>query len=95
MIDSGLCIYFGPANEARKYFHDLGFSFSDRQTTADALTSVTDPNEVRFREGYEKKAPRTPEDRARAFNESPRNKENLLEIGRVQQEVCWAYYRVV
>lgn len=52
----------------------------------DALTSVTDPEEVRYREGYEKKAPRTPEERAKAFKESQRNRDNLAEMDRVQEE---------
>ena len=36
--------YFGPANEARQYFIDLGYEPANRQTTADFLVAVTDPN---------------------------------------------------
>lgn len=79
--------YFGPAKDARQYFTDLGFAFNDRQTTADALTSVTDPFEVRYREGFEKKAPRTPEARVKAFKESQRYKQNLADIEIAAKEV--------
>lgn len=70
VIDAGRCIYCGPAKEARQYFIDLGFQAPERQTTADFLTAVTDPNERQYREGYEAKGPKTSEELERAFRES-------------------------
>lgn len=78
VIDEGRQIFSGPANKAKKYFEDLGFECPDRQTTADFLTAVTDPNERRFRPGFEKRAPKTAEELERAFRESP-NYQELLE----------------
>lgn len=70
VIDAGRCIYQGPAREARQYFVDLGFRAPDRQTTADFLTAVSDPNERQFREGCEASTPKTPEELERAFRGS-------------------------
>ncbi|KAF2753895.1 ABC drug exporter AtrF [Pseudovirgaria hyperparasitica] len=80
VIDTGKCIYIGPAKEAKQYFEELGFYCPDRQTTADFLTACTDPNERRFREGYEDRVPRTPEDLEKAFRSS-----NMYK--RVQEEI--------
>lgn len=70
VIDSGRCIYQGPARDARQYFVDLGFKAPDRQTTADFLIAVTDPNERQFREICEANAPKTPEELEQAFKPS-------------------------
>jgi ATP-binding cassette, subfamily G (WHITE), member 2, SNQ2 len=70
VIDSGRCIYQGPASQARQYFTDLGFKSPDRQTTADFLTAISDPNERQFRQGYEDSTPKTPEELEKAFRES-------------------------
>lgn len=70
LIDAGRCIYQGPANEARQYFIDLGFEAPDRQTTADFLTAVTDPNERKYRTGYEASVPKTPEGLEHAYKSS-------------------------
>ncbi|KAJ3748437.1 pleiotropic drug resistance ABC transporter [Lentinula detonsa] len=43
VIYEGRMAYFGPVNEARQYFIDLGYEPANRQTTPDFLVSVTDP----------------------------------------------------
>ena len=53
VIDEGRMIYQGPANEAKKYFQDLGYYCPERQTTADFLTACTDPAERRFRDDFD------------------------------------------
>lgn len=70
VIDEGRCIYQGPADEARQYFIDLGFDAPDRQTTADFLTAVTDPNERKFRQGCEASTPKTPLELEQAYIKS-------------------------
>ena len=52
-------VYFGPADQARQYFIDMGYEPANRQTTADFLVAVTDPNGRIVREGFENKVPRT------------------------------------
>jgi ATP-binding cassette subfamily G (WHITE) protein 2 (SNQ2) len=71
VIDQGRCIYYGPRDQARKYFNDLGYFSPPRQTTADFVTAVTDPDQVQYREGFEKSVPKTVEDRERAWFVSP------------------------
>lgn len=80
VIDDGRMVFQGPAGEAKQYFEDLGFYCPDRQTTADFLTSVTDPTERQFRDGYEDKAPRTPEDLEKAFKNSENYRRVLADV---------------
>ncbi|TFK72093.1 pleiotropic drug resistance ABC transporter [Pluteus cervinus] len=44
LLYEGRMAYFGPADQARQYFIDLGYEPAHRQTTSDFLISVTDPN---------------------------------------------------
>jgi len=69
-MDEGLGIYYGPTSMARQYFRDLGYEAPGRQTTADFLTSITDPNEVQYREGFDTRAPRTAGEREQAWKAS-------------------------
>ncbi|KAL7624981.1 ATP-binding cassette transporter snq2 [Parahypoxylon ruwenzoriense] len=85
VIDQGRQIFSGPAKDAKQYFIDLGFECPERQTTADFLTAVTDPNERRFRPGFEDRAPKTPEELETAFRNSP-NYQKLLEDVREYEE---------
>ena len=80
LIDEGRMIFQGPASDARQYFIDLGYHCPDRQTTADFLTSITDPTERQFREGYEASVPKAPVELERAFKESYHYKKVLQDI---------------
>lgn len=57
LIYEGRMVYYGPANQARQYFLDMGYVPKNRQTTADFLVSVTDPlgrhtrDEIKMEEG--------------------------------------------
>ena len=71
LLDEGRVIFQGPINEAKKYFVDeLGYECSERRTTADFLTSVTNPSERRFRPGWENKVPRGADELEKAFRNS-------------------------
>ncbi|KAF2499776.1 hypothetical protein BU16DRAFT_480695 [Lophium mytilinum] len=87
VIDQGRCVFQGNAGEAKQYFIDLGFHCPERQTTADFLTAVTDPSERRFRDGYEDKAPKTPEDLEKAFKASPHYRQILKDIEEYEKEL--------
>lgn len=89
VIDDGRCIFQGKANEARQYFIDLGFQSPDRQTTADFLTAVTDPNERKFRPGKEASTPKTPEELERAYRSSRFYTQTQNEI-----QACEAHWRI-
>lgn len=80
VIDSGRMVYQGPASEAKQYFVDLGFFCPERETTADFLTSVTDPAQRIYRDGYKASAPKTAEDFERLFKNSPSYKNVLRDI---------------
>ncbi|KAH8423667.1 pleiotropic drug resistance family ABC transporter [Aspergillus melleus] len=80
VLYEGHQIYFGPTNEARQFFTDMGFDCPQRQTTADFLTSLTSPSERRVKSGFEDKVPRTPMEFAARWRSSP-------EFGRLLQEI--------
>ena len=68
VIDKGRQVFFGPPNEARAYFEQLGFKPLPRQSTADYLTGCTDPNERQFSPGRsELDVPSSPEELEQAF----------------------------
>ncbi|KAF2423406.1 hypothetical protein EJ08DRAFT_596084 [Tothia fuscella] len=86
LIDEGQCCYFGPADQAAKYFKNLGFVQPDRWTTADFLTSVTDEHERHIKEGWEDRIPRSAVQFGEAFSKSERAKSNLVEIEEFEQD---------
>ncbi|RDB22916.1 Brefeldin A resistance protein [Hypsizygus marmoreus] len=43
VIYEGRMAYFGPADQARQYFIDMGYELANRQTTPDFLVAITDP----------------------------------------------------
>lgn len=60
LLYEGRQIFFGKTTEAKQYFLDLGFDCPARQTDADFLTSMTNPQERLVRTGYEHLVPQTP-----------------------------------
>ncbi|KIX03154.1 uncharacterized protein Z518_06705 [Rhinocladiella mackenziei CBS 650.93] len=79
VIEEGRMINQGPAKLARQYFIDLGFHGPDRQTTADFLTSVGDPNECQFQPGKDASTLKTAEELEAAFRQSDLYKPVLAE----------------
>ncbi|KAH8179132.1 ABC-2 type transporter domain-containing protein [Sarocladium implicatum] len=86
LIDEGQCLYFGPAEDAKKYFMDLGFDSPDRWTTADFLTSVSDEHEREIRPGWEERIPRTPLDFAKAYKNSDIYRKNMADVESFEAE---------
>lgn len=80
VLYEGREIYFGPCNQAEKYFTDMGWYNPPRQTTGDFLTSITNPQERKAREGMERQVPRTPEEFERHWKGSPEYAALLREI---------------
>jgi ABC-type multidrug transport system ATPase subunit len=74
VLYEGKQIYFGPTDEAKAYFEDMGWHCPPRQTTGDFLTSITNPRERKPREGYENRVPRTAEEFEQYWLESPNYK---------------------
>lgn len=71
VLYEGRQIFFGPVGEAKAFFERQGWLCPSRQTTGDFLTSITNPNERRAREGMENKVPRTPEEFEKYWRASP------------------------
>ncbi|KAF5372488.1 hypothetical protein D9758_005173 [Tetrapyrgos nigripes] len=80
ILYEGRQIYFGRTDEAKQFFVDMGFLCPPRQTTADFLTSLTNPRERQARPGFEHSVPRTPDEFAKRWQESDDRKRLLEEI---------------
>ena len=86
LIDEGKCLYYGSSEKAVAYFEDLGFYRPARWTTADFLTSVSDPHERQVREGWEDRIPRSAEQFEAAFKKSHMFQTNLQDVQAFEQE---------
>jgi ATP-binding cassette subfamily G (WHITE) protein 2 (SNQ2) len=88
VIDGGKEVFFGPAEEARAYFEDLGFKKKPRQTTPDYLTGCTDEFEREYAEGRSADdVPSSPETLTKAFNESKYSTLLSEEMAAYQQDM--------
>lgn len=88
VMDQGHCIYYGPREHVRQYFHDLGFFSPHRQTTSDFVTAITDPNQMQVRAGFESSAPKTVEARMAAWKQSPLYTSLIKEIDAYDNQVA-------
>ncbi|KAI0030129.1 ABC-2 type transporter-domain-containing protein [Vararia minispora EC-137] len=80
VLYEGRQIYFGPCTAARQFFIEMGFECPARQTTADFLTSLTNPAERTPRPGFEGRVPRTPDEFAQRWQESAARQALLYNI---------------
>ncbi|GKZ71138.1 hypothetical protein AnigIFM60653_003613 [Aspergillus niger] len=86
VLYEGRQIYFGPTDEAKEFFTNMGFECPERQTTADFLTSLTSPAERIVKPGYEGKVPRTPDEFASAWKSSEAYSKLKRQIAEYNQE---------
>ncbi|EUC35187.1 hypothetical protein COCCADRAFT_3579 [Bipolaris zeicola 26-R-13] len=86
VLYEGRQIYFGRTTEAKSYFVNMGFYCPDRQTDADFLTSMTSPLERIVRQGFEDRVPRTPDEFAQRWLESPERAALLRDIEAYDQK---------
>ncbi|EGV65767.1 Opaque-specific ABC transporter cdr3 [Yamadazyma tenuis] len=86
LLYEGYEIYFGSARAAKQYFLDMGFECPPRQTTADYLTSLTNPHERVTKAGFEGKVPVTPEDFYQYWRRSSTRAQLLTEIDAYLEE---------
>ncbi|KAJ5733415.1 hypothetical protein N7493_002201 [Penicillium malachiteum] len=71
LLYQGRQIYFGSTSNAADYFERLGFIRSDGATTADFLTSLTNPAERLVSAGAESTVPRIADEFAQVWQQSP------------------------
>ncbi|KAG7694129.1 hypothetical protein KL948_003099 [Ogataea haglerorum] len=71
VLYNGRQIYFGPIEDAVDYFQRLGFVKGARETSAEFLTSVTDPLARKVASGFEHKVPRNADEFEARWRSSP------------------------
>lgn len=88
LLYEGRQIFFGDTNSAKTYFISLGFVCSDRATTADFLTSLTNPDERVnvIRKGFEARVPRHPDEFADIWKKSSERASLLTRIKAYEHE---------
>ncbi|BCS12093.1 hypothetical protein ALUC_50139S [Aspergillus luchuensis] len=86
LLYEGRQIYFGPVDQAKSYFTELGYQCPERQTTADFLTSLTNPVERVVRPGFEARVPRTPGEFAKCWEQSALRAKLLGEISSFEKD---------
>jgi ATP-binding cassette subfamily G (WHITE) protein 2 (PDR) len=86
VLYEGRQIFFGKTTDGKAFFVNMGFVCPDRQTDADFLTSMTSHLERIVRPGFEDRVPRTPDDFAQRWNESPERAVLLTEIEAYEQK---------
>ncbi|KAG2218415.1 hypothetical protein INT45_013159 [Circinella minor] len=52
LLDNGYCIYFGPIEQVKSYFENLGYHASPRKSIPDFLTGISNPIEREVKPGY-------------------------------------------
>ncbi|CAH6719702.1 pleiotropic ABC efflux transporter of multiple drugs Cdr1p [[Candida] jaroonii] len=80
LLYEGYQIFFGKAKEAKQFFLDMGYDCPARQTTADFLTSITNPAERIVRPGFENRVPRTSKEFETYWKNSPEYQTLLTKI---------------
>lgn len=80
VLYEGRQIFFGPTGVAKQYFETMGWYCPPRQTTGDFLTSVTNPQERKARQGFERKVPRTPDEFEAYWKQSQEHAACIREI---------------
>jgi pleiotropic drug resistance (PDR) family protein len=86
VLYEGRQIFFGKTTDAKAFFVNMGFVCPDRQTDADFLTSMTSPMERIVRQGWEDRVPRTPDEFAKRWLESPERAALLQDIDAYEQK---------
>lgn len=80
LLYQGQQVFFGDTKTAKSYFNTLGFVCSDRATTADFLTSLTNPINRTTQDNLEHKLPRTSKEFANVWKSSPERAKLLQDI---------------
>jgi ATP-binding cassette subfamily G (WHITE) protein 2 (PDR) len=86
VLYEGRQIFFGKTTAAKNFFVNMGFDCPDRQTDADFLTSMTSALERVVRPGWEDRVPRTPDEFAQRWLDSPERAALLQDIANYEQK---------
>ena len=80
VLYEGRQIFFGRTAAAKEFFVNMGFHCTERATTGDFLTSLTNPAERAVREGFENRVPRTPDEFAARWQQSEERAQLMTDI---------------
>jgi ATP-binding cassette subfamily G (WHITE) protein 2 (PDR) len=86
VLYEGRQIYFGKTTDAKQYFINMGFECPARQTDADFLTSMTSALERVVLPGWEDRVPRTPDEFAQRWKDSPEHATLMTQIEAYEQK---------
>ncbi len=86
LLYKGRQIFFGSTARAKDYFTGIGFVCSERSTTADFLTSLTNQPLRTVRAGFENRVPRTPDEFAKRWEGSAERTRLVKEISEYQNQ---------
>lgn len=93
VLYEGYQIFFGRAQKAKEFFLNMGYECPQRQTTADFLTSLTNPEERICREGYENRVPRTPLEFSEYWRNSPEYAALIAKVDKYMVDAENGHYR--
>ncbi|GLA65890.1 hypothetical protein AtubIFM56815_009691, partial [Aspergillus tubingensis] len=80
LLYEGRQIFYGSSSEAKGFFERQGWYCDPHQSTAEFLTSITNPIERQPRRGMENRVPRTPKDFETYWCQSPEYQELQREM---------------
>jgi ATP-binding cassette, subfamily G (WHITE), member 2, PDR len=86
VLYEGRQIFFGSRSDTKRYFIKMGYRCPNRQTTPDFLTSITNPAERLVEPGFELRVPRTPDEFALAWRNSPERAQLLEDIASFEEQ---------
>ncbi|KAI9275480.1 ABC-2 type transporter-domain-containing protein [Phascolomyces articulosus] len=87
ILDNGYCIYFGPTDQAKAYFENLGFYCPGRKPIADFLTGLCNPLERQIRPGFEHLAPQNAPQFEQCYRQSQLYQDMLIALEIYEQEI--------
>ncbi|KAI8140090.1 ABC-2 type transporter-domain-containing protein [Fennellomyces sp. T-0311] len=87
LLDTGRCIYFGPVDEAKAYFEEMGFYCHPRTSTPDFLTGICNPLEREVQPGMELKVPQHASDFDARYRESAVCKRMMNELQKYENRI--------
>ncbi|ODV58800.1 ATP dependent transporter multidrug resistance [Ascoidea rubescens DSM 1968] len=86
ILYDGYQIYFGPIEQAKRFFENMGYASLPRQSTTEFLTGVTDSEERIAKPGFENKVPRTAQEFEDYWLKSQDYQNLITEINEYEQE---------
>ncbi|KAG1471749.1 hypothetical protein G6F56_001944 [Rhizopus delemar] len=87
LLDEGYVIYFGPVDQAKAYFEDIGFYCAPRKSVPDFLTGLCNPIEREVKPGFENSTPSHPSEFQNRYIESHIYQQMLKDLEKYEEEV--------